>query len=56
MRVKRIYCEDTSPTIKSIKAHKNHGKVLTISGNQYECLGGDIFFNIKTHRIEKLEL
>ena len=56
MRGKRIYCEDISPTLKSIRAHKNHGKIMTINDNQYECIGGDIFFNLKTHRIEKLAL
>ena len=56
MRGRRVYCEDTSPTLKSIRAHKNHGKIMTINDNQYECIGGDIFFNLKTHRIEKLAL
>jgi len=55
MRGKRTWCEDTSPTLKSIRSHKNHGKIMTINDKQYECIGGDIFLNIKTNRIEKLE-
>jgi hypothetical protein len=54
MRGKRTYCEDLSPTLKSIRSHKNHGKIMTINDQQYECVGGDMFFNLKTHRIEKL--
>ena len=55
MKRKRIYCEDLSPMIKSIRAHKNHGKIMTINEKQYECIGGDMFLNLKTNRIEKLE-
>jgi hypothetical protein len=54
MRRKRIWCEDISPTLKSIRSHKNHGKLIDINNNQYECIGGDMFLNIKTNRIEKL--
>ena len=56
MKRKRIWCEDFSPIIKSIRAHKNHGKIMTINDKQNECIGGDVFFNLKTHRIEKLAL
>jgi hypothetical protein len=54
MRGKRTWCEDLSPIIRSIRSHKNHGKIMTINDQQYECIGGDVFFNLKTHRIEKL--
>ena len=54
MKRKRIWCEDLSPIIRSIRSHKNHGKIMTINDKQYECIGGDVFFNLKTHRIEKL--
>ena len=54
MRGKRTWCEDTSQTLKSIRSHKNHGKIMTINDKQYECIGGDIYLNIKTNRIEKL--
>ena len=54
MRGKRVYCEDSSPTLKSIRLHKNHGKIVTINNKQYECIGGDLLFNTTTNRIEKL--
>jgi len=56
MRGKRIWCEDVSSVIKSIRSHKNHGKIMEINNNQYECIGGDMFLNIKTNRIEKLAI
>ena len=52
---KRVYCEDISQTLKSIRSHKNHGKILTINSKQYECIGGDMLLNLKTNRIEKLQ-
>ena len=55
MRGKRTYCEDLSPTLKSIRSHKNHGKIMTINDQQYEYIGDDMFFNLKTYRIKKLE-
>jgi hypothetical protein len=55
MKRKRIWCEDVSSVIKSIRSHKNHGKIMKINDKQYECIGGDMFLNIKTNRIEKLE-
>ena len=54
MRGKRTWCEDISPILKSIRSHKNHGKIMEINDKQYECIGGDMFLNIKTNRIEKL--
>jgi len=56
MRGKRVYCEDISSTLKSIRSHKNHGKIMTINNKQYECIGGSMFLNTKTNRIEKLNI
>jgi len=56
LRGKRVYCEDISPTLKSIRSHKNHGKIMTINNKQYECIGGNMFLNTKTNRIEKLNI
>jgi len=56
MRGKRVYCEDISSTLKSIRSHKNHGKIMTINNKQYECIGGNMFLNTKTNRIEKLNI
>jgi hypothetical protein len=56
MRGRRTWCEDVSPIIKSIRSHKNHGKIMEINGKQYECIGGDIFLDVKTNRIEKLAI
>jgi hypothetical protein len=54
MRGKRIYCEDISPTLKSIRASKKHGKTVQIHGTEYEYIGDDLLFNTKTFRVEKL--
>jgi hypothetical protein len=54
MRGKRIYCEDVSPTLKSIRASKKHGKTVQIHGTEYEYIGDDLLFNTKTFRVEKL--
>ena len=54
MRGKRIYCEDISPILKSIRTSKKHGKTVQINGNVYEYIGDDLLFNTKTNRIEKL--
>jgi hypothetical protein len=54
MRGKRSYCEDISPTLKSIRASKKHGKPVCINGNEYEYIGDDFLFNTKTLRVEKL--
>ena len=55
MRGKRIYCEDISPTLKSIRASKKHGKIVEIHGLQYEYVGDDMLFCLKTFRIKKLD-
>jgi hypothetical protein len=54
MRGKRIYCEDASPTLKSIRTSKTHGKTVEINGLQYEYVGDDMLYCLKTSRIEKL--
>ena len=56
MRGKRVYCEDTSSILKSIRSHKSHGKIMTINSKQYECIGGDMFLNTNTNRIEKVKV
>ena len=54
MRGKRIYCEDISSTLKSIRASKKHGKIVEINGLQYEHIGDDMLYCLKTSRIKKL--
>jgi hypothetical protein len=54
MRGKRIYCEDMSPTLRSIRACKKHGKPVQINGTECEYIGDDLLFNTKTFRVEKL--
>lgn len=54
MRAKRIYCEDISPTIKSIRASKKHGKTVEIQGQLYEYVGDDMLFCLKSNTIKKL--
>ena len=54
MRGKRIYCEDISPILKSIRASKKHGKTVQINGKLYEYIGDDLLLNIETNRIEKV--
>ena len=55
MRGKRVYCEDISPTLKSIRSGKKHGKTVEIQGQQYEYVGDDMLFCLKTFRIKKLD-
>jgi hypothetical protein len=50
----RVFCEDSSTLLKTIRSHKDHGKVKVIGGVTYEVIGGDMLFNTKTNRIEKL--
>jgi hypothetical protein len=50
----RVFCEDTSQLLKSIRSHKEHGKVKVINGINYEIIGGDMLLNMKTNRIEKI--
>ena len=54
MRGKRIWCEGVSPIIKSIRASKKHGKIVEINGLQYEHIGDDMLYCLKTSRIKKL--
>jgi hypothetical protein len=51
---KRTYCEDISPVLKSIRSHKNHGKTVEINGLQYEHIGDDMLYCLKTSTIKKL--
>jgi hypothetical protein len=55
MRGKRVYCEDMSSTIKAIRTAKNHGKTVHINGLQYECIGSNMLYCLKTSTIKKLE-
>jgi hypothetical protein len=50
----RVFCEDDSTLLKTIRSHKEHGKVKVIGGVTYEVIGGDMLFNTKTNRIEKV--
>jgi hypothetical protein len=51
---KRIFCEDVSSLLKSIRSHKENGKIRVINGINYEVIGGDMLLNMKTNRIEKV--
>lgn len=51
----RVFCEDGSQLLKSIRSHKEHGKIKVINGINYEVIGGDMLFNTKTNRIEKCQ-
>jgi len=55
MRGKRTWCEDISPTLKLIRTSKKHGKTVEIQGQQYEYVGDDMLFCLKTFRIKKLD-
>ena len=55
MKGKRDYCEDVSSTLKLIRASKKHGKTVEIQGLQYEYVGDDMLFCLKTFRIKKLD-
>ena len=52
---RRVYCEDTSGILKSIRSGKKHGKTVEINGLQYEHVGDDMLYCLKTSRIKKLE-
>jgi hypothetical protein len=56
MRGKRTWCEDTSPILKSIRNGKKHGKTVQINGLQYEHIGDDMLYCLKTSTIKKAEL
>jgi hypothetical protein len=51
---KRVYCEDTSPILKSIKNAKNNGKIRTINDLTYQQIGDDMLYCFKTSRVVKL--
>lgn len=51
---KRVYCEDISQTLKLIRTAKKHGKTVEINGNQYEYVGDDMLYCVKTSTIKKL--
>ena len=51
---RRVYCEDTSPALKSIRTAKNHGKIRTINDLTYEQIGDDMLYCPKTSRVVKL--
>jgi hypothetical protein len=41
-----------SSTIKNIKSSKHHGKLVELDGIQYERIGDDVLYNIKTSRLK----
>lgn len=51
---RRVYCEDTSHVLKSIRTAKNHGKIRTINDLTYEQIGDDMLYCFKTSRVVKL--
>ena len=51
----RVFCEDNSTLLKKIRSHKDHGKTKVINGIVYEIIGGDMLFNTKTNRIERVK-
>lgn len=51
----RVFCEDNSTLLKTIRSHKDHGKTKVINGIAYEIIGGDMLFNTKTNRIERVK-
>ena len=51
---RRVYCEDTSPVLKSIRNAKNHGKIRTINDLTYEQIGDDMLYCFKTSCVVKL--
>ena len=51
-RVKRVYCEDFSPTYNSIRNSKHHGKSVIIRGISYIRIGDNMVLNEKTNLIE----
>jgi hypothetical protein len=52
--ISRVWCEDISNTIKLIRAGKKHGKTVEINGEQFEYVGDDMVYCLKTSRIKKL--
>lgn len=56
MKRKRIWCEDTSPTLRAIRASKSHGRLVKINGIEYEQIGSDMLYDPKTSRVRMLAL
>ena len=52
---KRLWCEDVSPTLKSIRASKKNGKTIEIDGLQYEHIGDDMLYCVKTSSVKTLQ-
>lgn len=52
---KRVWCEDVSSTLRSIRSGKKHGKTVEINGMQYEYIGDDMLYCLKTSTVKKLE-
>jgi len=53
--VRRYYCEDMSPTLRTFRKSKHHGKIITLDGLTYERIGDDLFYCHKTSSIKNLE-
>jgi hypothetical protein len=49
----RTGCEDNSPIFRQIKSSKYNGKLKIINNIEYERIGDNLLYNIKTSRIEK---
>ena len=50
---KETGCEYNSPIFRQIKSSRFNGKLKIINNNEYERVGDDLLYNIKTSRIEK---
>ena len=53
--VRRHYCEDMSPTLRTFRKSKHHGKIIELDGLTYERIGDDLFYCLKTSSIKNLE-
>jgi hypothetical protein len=54
MKQKRLWCEDISIILKSIKTSKKNGKTIEIDGLQYEYIGDEMLYCLKTSTIKKI--
>jgi hypothetical protein len=52
--VRRHYCEDLSPTLRSFRKSKHHGVIIELNGLTYERIGDDLFYCFKTSFIKNL--
>ena len=52
--VRRHYCEDISPTLRTFRKSKHHGKIIELDGLTYERIGDDLFYCFKTSSIKNL--